>query len=34
MKNSLEDVDNVDYSINWKWAFRWLLIGTRKSAVH
>jgi 2-polyprenyl-3-methyl-5-hydroxy-6-metoxy-1,4-benzoquinol methylase len=33
LKISFEDEDNVDYTINWKWAFRWLLIGTRKTAM-
>jgi len=33
MKMSLEDEDNIDYSISWQWAFRWLLTGTRKIAV-
>jgi len=33
MKMSLEDGDNIDYSISWQWAFRWLLTGTRKIAV-
>ena len=29
IKDSLTDIKIVSYSINWQWAFRWLLIGTK-----
>jgi hypothetical protein len=29
IKDSLLDIKTVGYSINWQWAFRWLLIGTK-----
>jgi 2-polyprenyl-3-methyl-5-hydroxy-6-metoxy-1,4-benzoquinol methylase len=29
IKDALTDIKTVSYSINWQWAFRWLLIGTK-----
>ena len=31
MKKSFEDDQKPGYSINWKWAFRWLLIGHKEN---
>jgi SAM-dependent methyltransferase len=33
IKKSLEKTDSIGYSINWQWAFRWLLICRRKTAL-
>ena len=33
IKDSLTDIKTVSYSINWQWAFRWLLIGTKLKVV-
>ena len=32
IKDAHIDTDNIGYSIDWQWAFRWLLIGTSKTA--
>jgi 2-polyprenyl-3-methyl-5-hydroxy-6-metoxy-1,4-benzoquinol methylase len=31
--DSITDIHTVSYSINWQWAFRWLLVGTKLKAV-
>jgi 2-polyprenyl-3-methyl-5-hydroxy-6-metoxy-1,4-benzoquinol methylase len=32
LKDSLLDINSIGYSINWQWAFRWLLIATKENA--